>query len=130
MTLDCHLQNSTQFSTTYSNCWPLPAQSFSGPSPLVLGTMFYCLRFEISLFVASYDCITENIQKHLMYNRGCWHKLNRQGHGGGIRPPSTRGGHSNKSKSSQSHIATDGQSVSKSWYRAPSGAHDQIFISV
>jgi hypothetical protein len=31
---------------------------------------------------------------------------------------------------SQSHIATDGQSVSKSWYRAPSGAHDQIFISV
>jgi hypothetical protein len=31
---------------------------------------------------------------------------------------------------SQSHIATDGQSVSKSWYRAPSGAHDQIFIYV
>jgi hypothetical protein len=31
---------------------------------------------------------------------------------------------------SQSHIATDGQSVSKSWYRAPSGAHDQIFIIV
>jgi hypothetical protein len=31
---------------------------------------------------------------------------------------------------SQSHIATGGQSVSKSWYRAPSGAHDQIFISV
>jgi hypothetical protein len=39
---------------------------------------------------------------------------------------------------SQSHIATDGQSisqsvsqsVSKSWCRAPSGAHDQIFITV
>jgi hypothetical protein len=29
---------------------------------------------------------------------------------------------------SQSHIATDGQSISKSWYRAPFGAHDQIFI--
>jgi hypothetical protein len=29
---------------------------------------------------------------------------------------------------SQSHIATDGQSVSKSWYRAPSRARDQIFI--
>jgi hypothetical protein len=28
---------------------------------------------------------------------------------------------------SQSHIATDGQSVSKFWCRAPSGAHDQIF---
>jgi hypothetical protein len=31
---------------------------------------------------------------------------------------------------SQSHIATDGQSISKSWCRAPSGAHDQIFITV
>jgi hypothetical protein len=31
---------------------------------------------------------------------------------------------------SRSHIATDGQSVSKSWCRAPSGAHDQIFITV
>jgi hypothetical protein len=30
---------------------------------------------------------------------------------------------------SQSHIATDGQSISKSCYRAPSGAHDQIFIT-
>jgi hypothetical protein len=31
---------------------------------------------------------------------------------------------------SQSHIATDGQPVSKSWCRAPSGAHDEIFITV
>jgi hypothetical protein len=46
-------------------CWSLPAQSFSGPSPLVLATIFYCLRFEASLFFASYDS---------------------QGHGGGIRP--------------------------------------------
>jgi hypothetical protein len=30
----------------------------------------------------------------------------------------------------QSHIATDGQSISKSWSRAPSGAHDQIFITL
>jgi hypothetical protein len=44
-------------------CWPLPVQSFSGPSPLELATIFYCLRFETSLFVASYDS---------------------QGHGGGI----------------------------------------------
>jgi hypothetical protein len=47
------------------SCWPLPAQSFSGPSPFGLATIFYCLRFETSLFVASYDS---------------------QGHGGGIRP--------------------------------------------
>jgi hypothetical protein len=46
-------------------CWPLPAQSFSGPSPLGFETIFYCLRFETSLFVASYGS---------------------QGHGGGIRP--------------------------------------------
>jgi hypothetical protein len=30
-------------------CWPLPAQSFSGPSPLLLATIFYCLRFETSI---------------------------------------------------------------------------------
>jgi hypothetical protein len=35
--------------------WALPAQSFSDPSPLGLATVFYCLRFEISHFVASYD---------------------------------------------------------------------------
>jgi hypothetical protein len=43
----------------------LLAQSFSGPSPLGLATIFYCLRYETSLFVASCDS---------------------QGHGGGIRP--------------------------------------------
>jgi hypothetical protein len=31
---------------------------------------------------------------------------------------------------SQSYIATDERSISKSWCRAPSGAHDQIFIIV
>jgi hypothetical protein len=51
----CHLQ-----------CyWPSPAQSFSGLSPMGLVTIFYCLRFETSLFVASYDS---------------------QGYGGGIGP--------------------------------------------
>jgi hypothetical protein len=29
----------------------------------------------------------------------------------------------------QSHFATDGQSVSMSWGRAPSGVHDQIFVN-
>jgi hypothetical protein len=42
-----------------------PAQSFLGPSPMELANLFYCLRFETSLFVASYDP---------------------QGYGGGIRP--------------------------------------------
>jgi hypothetical protein len=35
--------------------WPSPAQSFSGPSPLGLATIFYCLRFKTFLFVTFYD---------------------------------------------------------------------------
>jgi hypothetical protein len=38
-------------------CWPLPALSFSGPSPLGLETIFYCLRFEtteVSITTAIY----------------------------------------------------------------------------
>jgi hypothetical protein len=31
---------------------------------------------------------------------------------------------------SQSYIATDGRSINKSWCRAPSRAHDQIFIII
>jgi hypothetical protein len=31
---------------------------------------------------------------------------------------------------SESHITTDDQSVSASWFRAPSGAHDQMLITV
>jgi hypothetical protein len=30
----------------------------------------------------------------------------------------------------QRHIATDDQSFSQSWCRAPSGAHDQIFVAI
>jgi hypothetical protein len=46
-------------------CWHSPEQSFSGPSPVRLVTIFCCLRFETSLSDASCD----------------W-----QGYGGGIRP--------------------------------------------
>jgi hypothetical protein len=81
-------------SYVYNCCWLSTGQSFSGPSPVGLATVFYCLRFDISLFVASYDS---------------------QGHGGGIRPRH----HTGFNNSSQSHIATDGQSVSQSCYRAP-----------
>jgi hypothetical protein len=49
----------------YNGYWPSPGQSFSGPSPVGLVAIFYSLRFETSLFVASYDS---------------------QGHGGGILP--------------------------------------------
>jgi hypothetical protein len=43
----------------------LASAAFLGSSPLGLETIFYCFRFETSLFVASYDS---------------------QGHGGDIRP--------------------------------------------
>jgi hypothetical protein len=33
-------------SVVYNCCWSSPAQSFSGPSPAGLMTIFYCLRFE------------------------------------------------------------------------------------
>jgi hypothetical protein len=49
----------------YNCCRPSPTQSFSNPRPVGLAILFYCLRFETSLFVASYDS---------------------QGYGGGIRP--------------------------------------------
>jgi hypothetical protein len=119
-------------------CWPSPAYSFSGPSYLRLVAIFYCLRSETSLFVTSYDS---------------------QGHGGGIRNRLQTGTEYFKVKvkvkvmlrltvqsaslswnkapiwdlrigTRQSHIAIDGQSISKPWCRAPSGAHDQIFITI
>jgi hypothetical protein len=52
-------------SGVYNCCWSSPVQSFSSPSPVGLETIFYCLRFKTSLFVASYDS---------------------QGYGGDIRP--------------------------------------------
>jgi hypothetical protein len=69
-------------------------------------TVFYCVRFETSLFVASYDS---------------------QGHGGGSR---TRLATGTVLTLSQSHISTDGQSISKTECRATSGAHDQIFVTL
>jgi hypothetical protein len=35
-------------SVVYNCCWPSSAQSFSGPSPVGLMTIFYCLRYETS----------------------------------------------------------------------------------
>jgi hypothetical protein len=46
-----------------------------------------------------------------------------QGYSGGIRT-------SLHTPQSQSHIAIDGQSIRKSWGQAPSGAYDQIFVTL
>jgi hypothetical protein len=66
-------------------------------------TIFYCLRFETSLFVASY---------------------NSQGYGGRIRPRLHTGFKAGTNTStvdlrSQSYITTDGQPASLSWNKAP-----------
>jgi hypothetical protein len=42
-------------SVVYNCRWPLPEQSFSGPSPVELVAIFCCLRFESSPSVASFD---------------------------------------------------------------------------
>jgi hypothetical protein len=42
-------------SVVYNCCWSSPAQPFSDPGPVGLVTIFYCLRLETSLFIASYD---------------------------------------------------------------------------
>jgi hypothetical protein len=39
-------------------------------------------------------------------------------------------GSPNQQLNSQSHIATDSKSISKSWCQVPSGPHDQIFITL
>jgi hypothetical protein len=83
-------------SVVYNSCWPSPAQSFSGPSPVGLVAIFYCLRFETSLFVASYDS---------------------QGYGGSIRPRLHTG--VIWTSESESYITTDGQYASLSWIKAP-----------
>jgi hypothetical protein len=51
-----------------------------------------------------------------------------QGCRGSLRTAFTRASQSQSQSQSQSHIATDCQSISKSWCRAPSGAHDHICI--
>jgi hypothetical protein len=87
-------------------CWPLPAQSFSGLSPLRLEIIFYCLRFETSIFVASYDS---------------------QGHGGDIQPRLNMGIVCLLSLSLMSRPKV-------SWplclgVKHPSGAYDQIVVT-
>jgi hypothetical protein len=95
-------------------CWPLPAQSFLGPSPLGLETIFYCLTFETSLFVASYDS---------------------QGHGGGIRPRLHTGNLTNSTILELSWVELSfilRPTVSRPVclrIKHPFGAYDQIFIT-
>jgi hypothetical protein len=89
-------------SVVYNFCCGSPTQSFSGPSPLALVTMFHCLRSKTSLFVASYDS---------------------QGYGGGIRPRLDTGRLSLMLRPMVSRPVCHG-------IKHPSRAYDQSFINV
>jgi hypothetical protein len=52
-------------------CWSSPAQSFLGPSPVGLATIFYSLKFETSLFVDSYDSQREPYRGHPLQQFVC-----------------------------------------------------------
>jgi hypothetical protein len=86
-------------SVVYNCCWPSPVQSFWSPSPLGLATIFYCLRFETSFFVASYDSQG--------YDGGIWPCLHSV-----LLPDSCE---------SESYVTTDSQSASLSWNKPPIG---------
>jgi hypothetical protein len=93
-------------SVFYNCCCPSPEQSFSSPSLVGLVTIFYCLRLETSLSVASYIS---------------------QGNGGGIRPRLHTGTLNCVSKW-VSYITTDGQSASLSWNKAPIRGLRPVFL--
>jgi hypothetical protein len=59
----CGALSPTRGRVCHNYCWPSSAQSFSSPSPVGLANIFYCFKFEISLFIASYDsqCYGEGI---------------------------------------------------------------------
>jgi hypothetical protein len=96
----------------YNWYWPSPAQLFSGPNPMRISNIFYCLKFETS-FSSPPTTRRATVKvfdpASIRETASSWLLIQSQ---------------------SQSYIATDGQSVSQSWCRAQSGSHDQIFIIV
>jgi hypothetical protein len=121
-------------SVVYNCCWPSPAQSFSGPSPAGLITIFYCLRFETP------PSGVPGPRIYISHEQG-----------GPVVPPGTgfpfhrllrlaglRWRYSNPPPhglwltqiQSQNCITTDGQSTSLVWCQAPIWGLRQDFISV
>jgi hypothetical protein len=108
-------------SVVYNSCWSSPAQSLTGPCPVVLMTIFYCLRFETPQnwrvrSPYSYPPGTE----WRVYTLRHWVPLSS--------PPTTRratvevcesASTPMSSQVSQSRVTTDGQSASLSWNKAP-----------
>jgi hypothetical protein len=79
--------------TVYNCFWSSPAQSFSGSSPVVLVTIFYCLIRDFPF------------RRLLRFVGLCWRYSNPPSHG--------------SLSLSLSYITTDGQSASLSWFQAP-----------
>jgi hypothetical protein len=125
----------------YSCFWSSPAQSFASPSPTGNMTIFYCLRLEtpstrrtrsLYLFPPGREWPHYNPSQRVPFSLSPTYRRARTidfscSFGTGYTENTSTNCPS--PSPSPSHIATDNQSVSKSWCRAPSGAHDQIFFS-
>jgi hypothetical protein len=109
--------------------WSSPAMSFLGPSPAGLVTIFYSFRFETP------STWRARSSYNIVYPPGTWWPSYTPGTGfpfrRKLRLEGLRWRYSNplpRGSQSQSYIATDGRSISMSWCRAPSGAHDHILL--
>jgi hypothetical protein len=92
-----HFTTQEDGSVVYNCCWVSPVQSFSGPSPAGLVTIFYCLRFE--------TLPTWKARSPYLYPPG-------------TRWPSYTPRHWVRSSHRQRYITTDSESASPSWCQA------------
>jgi hypothetical protein len=111
----------------YNYWWPSPAQSFSGPSPAGLMTIFYCLRFEtLSTWRARSPYLYPPGTGWLSYTPRHWVPF--------PSPPTTHRATVEVldpayQSQSQSYFTTGGLSpISSSWRQAPWGSRPGLFI--
>jgi hypothetical protein len=111
-------------------CWSSPAQSVSGPSPVELMTIFYCLRFKTpSTWRTRSPYLYPPETEWPGYTPRHWvHFSTRRATVDVFDSASTWMWIVSSKSKSKSHC--DWRSVSQSWCRAPSEAHYQIFTTV
>jgi hypothetical protein len=120
-------------SSVYNCCWSSPAQSFSGPSPSGLMTIFYCLRFETApTWRAMYPYLFPPGIGRPSYTPRYWVAFSspltaRRATMEVFAPASTRAWTDCQSQS-QSYFTTGGlRAISSSWRQAPWDSGPEIF---